>query len=119
MTAELVRAVYWFNPLFWVACRRLRRESEHACDDAALNAGISGSDYAAHVLDVVKSLREPKRTWSYALSMATPSTLERRFKAILDPALNRKRLTRVSLAAILASFVFLTLPLSALHGGTT
>jgi len=118
MTAELVRAVYWFNPLFWVACRRLRRESEHACDDAALNAGISGSDYAAHVLDVVKSLREPKRTWSYALSMATPSTLERRFKAILDPALNRKRLTRVSLAAILASFVFLTLPLSALHGGT-
>jgi beta-lactamase regulating signal transducer with metallopeptidase domain/protocatechuate 3,4-dioxygenase beta subunit len=118
MAAELVRAVYWFNPLFWIACRRLRRESEQACDDAALSAGIKGSDYAAHVLDVVKSLREPKRNWSYALSIAGPSTLEQRFKAILDPALNRAKLTRVSLAAIFAGFVFLTLPLSALRGST-
>jgi hypothetical protein len=96
----------------------LRRESEQACDDAALNAGISGSDYAVHVLDVVKSLREPKRIWSYALSMAGPSTLEQRFRAILDPGLNRERLTRVSFAAIFAGFVILTLPLSVLSGGT-
>jgi beta-lactamase regulating signal transducer with metallopeptidase domain len=24
MIAEGLRAVYWFNPLFWIACRRLR-----------------------------------------------------------------------------------------------
>jgi beta-lactamase regulating signal transducer with metallopeptidase domain len=118
MMAELVRAVYWFNPLLWVACRRLRRESEQACDDAALNAGIAGSDYAAHVLDVVKSLRQPRRTWSYALSMAGPSTLESRFKAMLNPGLNRETLTRVSLCAILMGFVLITFPLSALRGTT-
>jgi beta-lactamase regulating signal transducer with metallopeptidase domain len=118
MMAELVRAVYWFNPLLWIACRNLRRESEQACDDAALNAGITGSDYAAHVLDVVKSLRQPKRPWSYALSMAGPSTLEQRFKAMLNPGLNRETLTRVSLGAIMLGFVLITLPLSALRGAT-
>ena len=23
LSAELLRAIYWFNPLLWVACRRL------------------------------------------------------------------------------------------------
>jgi beta-lactamase regulating signal transducer with metallopeptidase domain len=119
MTAELVRAVYWFNPLPWMVCRNLRRESEQACDDAALNSGISGSDYAAHLLDVVRSLRQPKRSWSYALSMAGPSTLEQRFAAMLNPAVNRKTLTRVSLAVILTSFIAVTLPLSILRGAAT
>ncbi len=43
MAAEALRAVYWFNPLAWIACGRLRQESEHACDDAVLNAGVDGS----------------------------------------------------------------------------
>src|SRR5207247_5944181 len=34
MMAEVLRAVYWFNPLIWIACGRLRFESEQACDDA-------------------------------------------------------------------------------------
>ena len=37
--AETARAIYWFNPLFWIACTELRRESEHACDDAAIWSG--------------------------------------------------------------------------------
>jgi beta-lactamase regulating signal transducer with metallopeptidase domain len=45
--AEAARTVYWFNPLFWLLCRRLRAESEHACDDVVLNAGINANDYAA------------------------------------------------------------------------
>ncbi len=37
---NVVRAAFWFNPLFWMACARLRRESEAACDDAVLEAGV-------------------------------------------------------------------------------
>ena len=36
LSAELLRAFYWFNPLLWVACRQLRLESEHACDDEVM-----------------------------------------------------------------------------------
>jgi bla regulator protein BlaR1 len=37
--AEAARAIYWFNPVFWLAYGRLRRESEHAC----ANIGLLGS----------------------------------------------------------------------------
>jgi beta-lactamase regulating signal transducer with metallopeptidase domain len=40
MAAEVLRAVYWFNPLVWMACNRVRQDSEHACDDVVLNAGV-------------------------------------------------------------------------------
>ena len=116
MTAELVRTAYWFNPLLWVACRYLRRESEQACDDAALNSGIAGSDYAAHVLDVLKSLHSSRRAWSCALSMAEPSTLEKRFVAMLNPSANRQTMTRHSIVAVLTAFLLATVTLSSLSG---
>jgi beta-lactamase regulating signal transducer with metallopeptidase domain len=57
IAAEAVRAVYWFNPVFWLACRRLRRESEQACDDAVLSIGVPPRDYAMHLLRVARSWR--------------------------------------------------------------
>jgi beta-lactamase regulating signal transducer with metallopeptidase domain len=46
--AEVVRCVYWFNPLLWIACAQMRQESEQACDDTVLQAGIDGRMYAGH-----------------------------------------------------------------------
>ena len=37
LAGEVARAINWFNPLFWIACARLRRESEYACDDIVLD----------------------------------------------------------------------------------
>jgi len=116
MTAEILRSVYWFNPILWMTGKTLRGESEQACDDAAMNSGIGGSEYAEHLLEVVRSLRQPYAAWSHALSMAYPSTLERRFSAILNPTLNRNALTRLPLAATLGAFLLLTLPLSMARG---
>ena len=55
MAAELVRSVYWFNPLVWIACRRLRLESEQACDDAVLKMGVEGSAYATELVDLASA----------------------------------------------------------------
>jgi beta-lactamase regulating signal transducer with metallopeptidase domain len=98
MLAHIACAVYWFNPLVWLAAQRLRAEREHACDDLVLAAGTRGSDYADHLLDIARSLRSGAwPTWS-AVTMAHRSQLEGRLMAILDPALPRRSPTRRAVA---------------------
>jgi TonB family protein len=94
MTAELLRSIHWFNPLVWIACRRLRDESEHACDDVVIGAGVERSAYAAELLDLARAAAKQDTTWSPALAIARPSTLEGRIRAMLNVSLNRKPLTR-------------------------
>ena len=43
ITAEAVRIAFWFNPLIWIACTRLRRDSEQACDDVGAGTTRPGS----------------------------------------------------------------------------
>ena len=103
--AHLACAAYWFNPLVWVAARRLRAERERACDDLVLAAGTRGSDYADHLLDIARSLRSGAwPTWS-AVTMAHRSQLEGRLMAILNPALPRRSPTRAA-AAVVAALAF-------------
>lgn len=80
--AELLRSVYWFNLLLWVACARLRHESERACDDAVLRLGIGGTSYAAHLLDLARAFAAHRRVWLPAAAIARPSRLERRIAAM-------------------------------------
>jgi TonB family protein len=94
LVAECLRAVYWFNPLVWVASRRLRQESEHACDDAVLSGGVAGPEYATHLLDLARSISRDRTPWLPAPAMARPSSLERRFVAMLNPDANRRPITR-------------------------
>jgi beta-lactamase regulating signal transducer with metallopeptidase domain len=102
MLAHLACAAYWFNPLVWLAAKRLRAEREHACDDLVLAAGTRGSDYADHLLDIARALRaDAWPTWS-AVTMAHRSQLEGRLMAILDPALPRRSPTRRSVAIFAA-----------------
>lgn len=46
LVARLVCAVQWFNPGAWWVSARLRRDTELACDDRVLAAGVRRSDYA-------------------------------------------------------------------------
>jgi beta-lactamase regulating signal transducer with metallopeptidase domain len=115
MLAEIVRAAYWFNPLLWIACDRLRQEGEHACDDAVLLLGIEGTEYAANILDVARMLKASKRVWSSALTMARPSNLERRFAAMVNPSLDRRGVTRKAFLLTAMSALLIVLPLAALR----
>ncbi len=88
IAADLLRAVYWFNPLVWIVCRQLRLESEHACDDAVLQMGVEGHDYAAHLVDLARAFAPHRQTVFPAPAMARPSSLERRVRAMLNVRLN-------------------------------
>jgi TonB family protein len=109
LAAEVLRAVFWFNPLVWIACRRLRAESELACDDEVLNGGIEGVDYAGHLLELARVLNSPRHAWLSAPAMARPSSLEGRISAMLNARLNRHPVTRAARAVTCALVLGLTL----------
>ena len=113
--AELARAIYWFHPLVWLAAARLRQESERASDDAVLRSGIAPSNYASQLLDLARTLENTGRAWSSALAIARPSNLERRFAAMLNPSINRSRLSLRTRLLIPFFALCLLLPLAALH----
>jgi TonB family protein len=96
MAAELLRSIHWFNPLAWIVCTQLRNEGEQAADDAVLNVGIEGRDYAEHLLDVARAISRHGETWWPAPAIVRSSTLERRITAMLNTDVNRAPLTRTS-----------------------
>src|SRR5437660_1409421 len=113
--AELTRAIYWFHPLVWLAAAQLRQESERACDDAVLLSGIAPSHYASQLLDLARTLKNSHHGWSTALAIARPTNLERRFIAMLNPNLNRERVSRKTRLLARIAAVCLLLPLAALR----
>lgn len=115
IVAESARAIYWFNPLFWIACAQLRGESEHACDDSAMRLGVDGPTYAGHVLDLARTLKHSNGPGSAALAMANTSNLERRLIAMLNPTLNRTVTTKSAVAIVILIALALTLPLAAMQ----
>ena len=115
--AETLRAILWFNPLVWMVCTRLRRESEQACDDEVLGVGVRGPEYAAHLLDLARQCRRPGFPWASAVPMAHPSTLERRIAAMLNPRLDRQVPSRRAMAALAVVLLLVTLPVASLRAG--
>ena len=114
LIAQLACAVYWFNPLSWVAAHRMRVERELACDDRVITAGSRASEYAANLLEVARSLRAPSYTSQTAIAMARPSQLSGRLLAVLDSNRNRQGVTHRMTAATSAAAFAALLPLASL-----
>jgi beta-lactamase regulating signal transducer with metallopeptidase domain len=113
MIANLTCAVWWFHPLAWLAAARLRSSSEVAADDFVITSGGGRVDYATQLLAVARALGSSRRP-RVAQAMFHPSHLERRLRAILDPARPRGALDRRGSLAGLALASALVVPLSTL-----
>lgn len=109
---RVVCALWWFHPLAWTAARRLRDESERACDDLALAFGAKPSEYAEHLLDIVTAVRN-HATPSVALAMAHRKEFEGRMLAILDPELERRTPRRWQRASLVGTFAVLAVVIGA------
>jgi TonB family protein len=118
LAADLVCAVFWFNPLMWIASDRLRRDSEQACDDRVLGAGVTGDRYATHLLAIARRARRPHQLAS-AVPMARSSTLERRIAAMLNPAVNRRALTTRALMICAGLVAIVAVPIAGLRAAQT
>ncbi|MEM6783374.1 MAG: M56 family metallopeptidase [Bacteroidota bacterium] len=99
--AQLACALHWYQPLAWLAYRRLLAEREHACDDSVLRVGTRPTAYADVLLDVARTVQRREPVAALAMApMARRSQLEGRLLSILDPSLDRRGLSRVLLAVL-------------------
>jgi HEAT repeat protein/beta-lactamase regulating signal transducer with metallopeptidase domain len=116
LIAQAACAAYWFHPVVWLAARRVRAESERACDDLVLNTGTRPSQYANHLIEIVRSARS---SWALvaAQPMARRSEFEGRLLAILEPDVKRHGPTRVAVLAVLAAIALAAIPLAAVAPG--
>jgi beta-lactamase regulating signal transducer with metallopeptidase domain len=119
LLAQISVAVFWFDPLVWLAAHQMRVEREHACDDYVLRDGTAPSLYAGELLEMVRSIGMPDHDRAApafaALAMARRSEFEGRMLAILDPRLDRHTLTRRGTFMTAVIVALLTLPLAALR----
>jgi beta-lactamase regulating signal transducer with metallopeptidase domain len=119
LLAQFSLAVFWFDPLVWLASHRMRLEREHACDDYVLRDGTTPSLYAGELLEMVQSIGTPQHDRAApafaALAMARRSEFEGRMLAILDPRLDRHTLNRKGTIMTALVVALLTLPLAALR----
>jgi HEAT repeat protein/beta-lactamase regulating signal transducer with metallopeptidase domain len=116
--AQLACAVYWFNPLAWIAARRIRAERERACDDLVLAAGTRGSDYANQLLEVARAMRGdrfPSLLAGATLAMAHRTQLEGRLLAILDQDRRRSGLSAGRRTAAVTLAACAVMPLATLQ----
>lgn len=116
--AEVCKGIYWFNPLFWLACARLRYESERACDDAVVNMGVTSHVYASELLALARSFGQHRQRWLPAPAMAArPSNLERRVRAMLNARLDRGPITRGGRFVSALALLTITLPIATFAQG--
>lgn len=113
LMAQTACALYWFNPLAWVASRRMQVERERACDDRVITSGAEPGAYARHLLQSV-GLAPAVRLAGAAIAMARPSTLEERVRAIVNPEVSRSGLTARGGVAVVLLLVSAVIPAAAL-----
>jgi TonB family protein len=114
LLAQCALAVNWFNPLAWLAAKQFRKEQERSCDDAVVGAGTASTVYAAHLVDLARSIAIPEP----ALGMAERFDLEGRVHALLDSSRRRKAAGWKMCVAIFVATLTLIVPLAAIRAQT-
>ncbi len=91
LIGRMGRAMYWFNPLMWMALRDWRRVCEQGCDALVVTHGTKPSSYAHLLMEFAEEVGRPNRAWTSSLAMAHANSLEERLMAILQPPIKTRR----------------------------
>ncbi len=115
LMARTALALNWWNPLAWNGWRSFLRERERAADDLVLTSGAAATDYAAHLLEIARTMQAQPATAAAAIAMARPSQLEGRLLAILDSRTPRTHPGRAMGLTAAALAIALMAPLAAIR----
>lgn len=116
LLARVTCAAYWFNPLVWIALRRMGLEAERACDDAVIVVD-EGTAYAEQLVELARrmSTGSPRP----ALAMAKRSDLSARVSAILNAKQRRGRAGAPVAVGALSAVALAVLGMATLGAGGT
>ncbi len=112
--ARITCAMYWFNPLVWIALRRLGLEAERACDDAVLVVDESTA-YAEQLVELARRISTASA--GPALAMAKRSDLSARVSAILNAGQRRGRAGAPMAVGALSAVALVVVGMAALGAG--
>jgi hypothetical protein len=115
LLGRVATSVFWFHPLVWHLARVARRECERCCDDLVLASGERATDYAAHLLAIVRSMSRRNRFPGVAPAMAHRSNLEGRLASILHNGQRRDSVTRSRLVVTIGFAALLLVATTAVH----
>jgi hypothetical protein len=105
-------AFHWFNPLVWIARRRLCLEAERACDDAVVT-GDGSAEYADQLVSLAE--RVSRGVPPPALAMARRSDLSARVSAVLDSAQRRGPAGKAMAVSILLAMAVTVMSIASLQ----
>ncbi len=103
LLAELVCIACWFQPGVWWLRKRMRLESETACDERAVLSGISGVDYASHLVSIGRAAA------ASTVASSMQGKMEQRVRHILNPSGQRHTRTGSLIACAVAATLVLSL----------
>lgn len=112
LIAQMACALYWFNPLVWMAIRSFWIERENACDDFVLQNGTRDYEYADHLLEIACRFSRLKSLRRCASVMASKSDLKNRLTHILSKKASRRALTLRAFVLSVLGVLFILLPLA-------
>ncbi|HUW60696.1 MAG TPA: M56 family metallopeptidase [Candidatus Bathyarchaeia archaeon] len=91
MAENILLALWWFHPVFWLVLRSLRSAREDCCDDRLLESGIADDEsYCESLLRAAATVRRPDLARA-ALGFADQfHPLGRRLRRIMDVSIKRR-----------------------------
>ena len=100
--AALLQALHWFNPLVWLAFRRMRMDRELACDALALSSLRSEKvqAYGRTIVNLLERFSQPRRLPALAGILESKSHLKRRITMIARFKKHSYRWSALAVAAL-------------------
>ena len=112
-------ALFWFNPLVWIAAALYRAEREKSIDERIVERGIKPSEYAHHLVEAASRFLHAGRLMRSQLAVSKISSLKQRVLAILSSSIGRKTMPRWFGVAAAALLCCAALPLASLSFWST
>ena len=100
--ATMLALLHWFNPLVWLALRRMRSDRELACDETVLarTRGRDARGYGRTMLKMLESLARPARLAGVVGVAEDTHQMQRRIRMIAQFGQKRRRWSAVGIVLL-------------------